>query len=156
MAMTPDAHKALTRYCDWAAQTGPPNDTIFATVRLTLEQQQALARALTAHWGRQYACPREIDLKPRHGYESRCMKDGFSKERYIEWLVAGCSDTALIDTDHVGRPRLVIRHVQDESSCTYDFVVPINSDTHGRVHIGGVIPSGRPARQKKTAPSAIP
>lgn len=159
MAVTAYAHKSLVRYCEKSKAKGPDNETIVGAVVLTLRQQAALSSALSMYWGRQYNCPKELDFKPRHGYESRCQRDGFSCERYVEWIVIGCSDTAEVDTDHQGRPRLIVRGVNyEESGAVFDVVVPVNSDTHGRVHLAGVVPKGLPPRneQKKTAPSAIP
>lgn len=156
LAIIVAAHKALNAYLEQSQKEGKPlNVTVFGAVCLTLEQQTAVSAALTAYWCRDYRCPKILDIKPRHGYESRVLKDGFSGEQYVEWLVAGCSDVAVVSCDGQGRPRLVVRCVQDQHPAVYDIVVPINSDAHGKVHISGMIPSGLEPRQKKTAPSAV-
>lgn len=157
MAVIPDAHRALTIYNQRAHANGPENLTIWDAVILTHVQQDGLTKALTEFWRRKYICPRILDIKPKHGYESRVIKDGYSGDQYVEWLVAGCSDVAVVDTnDHRGRARLAIYGVEDHHSVTYDILIPIASDAHGRVHVFDVIPRGLNPRQKKTAPSAIP
>lgn len=156
MALTPYAHKALQQYCDRAGAQGPENRTILEAVKLTVTQRQALNEALTKRWGRTYLSPMILDIKPRHGYESRVLKDGFSAEKYVEWLVLGCSDVAVVDVGTDDRIRLAVKGITDETRVSYDIHVLISSDAHGKVHIFDVIPRGLPPRQKKTAPSAIP
>ena len=151
------------RYVEHAALSGvPQNATAKQAVALTCLQQAQLTRHLTAYWGRPYECPRVLDLKPRHGYASRVLKDGFDPTDFVEWLVAGCSDVAEVAVQPNGRPFLIVPAMEGRWPCRFDLVVPITSDAFGYVHVFDVIPKGLPARRrvkrghKKTAPSAIP
>ena len=142
MALIPAAHKALVNYVGQASLGTPTNIVIVGAVVLTLIQQREISDALTQFWGRQYLVPKILDLYPRHGYESRVLKDGFSGTQFVEWIVAGCSDAAIVNCDGRGRPRLVVPNVSDHFNTTYDIVVPVGSDTHGKVQIFDVIPKG--------------
>lgn len=142
MALIPAAHKALSQYVEKAAVGGAINGVIVGAVVLTPAQQKAVSDILTAFWNRQYLCPKILDIVPRHGYQSRVVKDGFSGEQFVEWLVAGCSDAAGVSADFRGRPRLHVRNVRDDFGVDYDILVLIGSDTHGRVNIFDVIPKG--------------
>ncbi|MCC8364144.1 hypothetical protein LK996_13785 [Lysobacter sp. A6] len=163
MAITADAHRWLLRYVEHVAVSGvPQNATAKQAVALTRLQQAHLTRHLTAYWGKPYECPRVLDLKPRHGYASRVLKDGFDPTDFVEWLVAGCSDVAEVAVQENGRPFLILPAVDARWSCDFELIVPITSDAFGYVHVFDVIPKGLPARKceqrghKKTAPSAIP
>ncbi|NUS60929.1 MAG: hypothetical protein HOQ01_08275 [Lysobacter sp.] len=163
MAITEDAQRWLMRYVEHAAVSGVAhNATAKQAVALTCLQQAHLTRHLTAYWGKPYECPRVLDLKPRHGYASRVLKDGFAPVDFVEWLVAGCSDVAEVRVQGNGRPYLIVPAMDGRWSCNFDLIVPITSDAFGYVHVFDVIPKGLPAqkqekrRHKKTAPSAIP
>ncbi|MBO9748934.1 MULTISPECIES: hypothetical protein [Xanthomonas] len=147
MAFRPDAHKELIRYIS-SAGGQPPRQTIRKAIILTSQQQSDLTTALRQLWGSQtYVCALQLDLKPQHGYNSRVLKDGFSGAKYVEWLVAGCSDTAVVGVEKNGRPHLLVPGVIDGLN-TFDIVVPIRSDALGYVHIDDVIPKGLPSRNK--------
>ena len=157
LALLTSAHKALCKYVQRASKSGPDNSSIVGAVNLTLKQRDALSAALTKYWKRPYLCPKTLDIKPRHGFESRVLKDGFSAETYVDWLALGCSDSAVVDTnEQLGRARLATYGVSDTLGERYDILVLISSDAHGRVHIFDVIPRGLEPRRKKTAPSANP
>lgn len=150
MAFRPDAHKQLIRYVE--AVSGEPNkETIRGAVLLTEDQRASLEFILRKLWGRtDYRCPLNLDVKPQHGYRSRVLKDGFTAEKYAEWLVAGCSDTATVGTDANGRPHLLVAGTVDGNH-VYDIVVPIRSDASGYVHVDDVIPKGLPPKSKARA-----
>jgi len=155
LAITPIAHQWLLNYVAEAAKLGaPPKGTSKKAVILTARQKDDLTPLLRLQWNNpKYTCPPEMDIKPQHGYISRVTKDGFLPEDYIEWLVAGCSDLAIVTTDpRSGRPNLTLASVKGRWTQTFDIVVPITSDALGYVHIYDVIPKGLPPRQKKTAP----
>ena len=156
MAFTPDAHKSLQSYVAQVLASGVAHQaTIRNAILLTGVQHQTLTNRLREFWGNQsYQCPFILDVKPRHGYLSRVLKDGFTPEQFAEWLVAGCSDVAEVVVDRVGRPGLIVRSVTDERAISYDILVPVRSNISGYVHVDDVIPRG--LQGKKTAPSAIP
>lgn len=156
MAVTPEGHRALEAYVAQAAIGGPANTTVWNAVILTDAQVAGLAEVLSAWWGRPYPCPRTLDIKPRHGYNSRVVKDDYPAEQYVLWLVAACSDVAEVATDPSGRPRLIVPAVSDEQGRNYSLIVPVHTDSHGHVHVDDVIPKGLPPRHKKQSPRRIP
>lgn len=159
MALTTDAHRALLLYVSQAREQDEPHKaTIHKAVILTAGQRDKIAAILSAFWGTEYRCPPELDLKPQHGYRSRVIKDGFSAERYVEWLVLGCSDVAQVAQDDRGRPHLAIACVKEKDTPggSYTLQVPIRSTAGGYTHVDDVIPKGLKPKQKKAAPSALP
>lgn len=151
MAFRPDAHKQLLRYAEDAAELALPHKaTIADAIVLTADQRLAIEKTLREYWANvSYACRLSLDVKPQHGFASRVLKDGFSPEQYVEWLVAGCSDIAVVGTDSHGRPALVVADIVDERAVGYDLIVPIRSDVRGYVHIDDVIPKGLPPKKKQ-------
>ena len=151
MGLTKDGRKALNAYFARIQPVGRIESvTIKGAITLTPAQRIEIEAHLIALWNRPaYTCPFILDLKPRHGYESRVIKQGFSAIQYGEWLEKGCSEEAIVSTDKNGRPRLVIARMQDFPRYIYNIVVPIRSDAHGSVHIDDVIPEGLPAEAKK-------
>lgn len=157
MALAPGAVEALKIYIAQAAAAGKPHKlTIRQAIILTEEQRSEISILLAGVWKREMPCPLMLDLKPQHGFQSRVLKDGFTGEQYAEWLAIGCADVAEVSTDANGRPNLIVRAVVDHHAISYDVLVPVRSDSFGRVHIDDVIPRGLPSRQKKTVPSAFP
>jgi len=147
VALNPVAYRALLNYIAEVPKqpTGRPHTvTVKDAVVLTTVQQKTLETVLTAYWGKPYPCPLLLDIKPRHGYESRVLKDGYPPMKYLEWLTAGCSDVAIASADTKGRPRLLIP-VTDEMG-QYRILVPLRSDTFG-VHVDDVIPLGLKAKK---------
>jgi hypothetical protein len=143
VALDPHAYKALQNYVARVSATRAVHrETVRDAIVLTLEQQAAISAKLSILWGRPYRCPLLLPIKPEHGYRSRVLKDAFTGDQYLEWLVAGCSDTAVVEDDEKGRPRLVLHDVLDHRNVRYDIVVPIRSDSAGFVHVDDVIPKG--------------
>jgi hypothetical protein len=151
MALTKDGKKALGTYFAKIQPWGEvPKMTITAAIKLTDKQRDGIEEHLIALWNQpSYTCPAILDLKPRHGYISRVIKDQFPVTQYEEWLDKGCSDLAIVATDNCGRPRLVVATMRDYPKYTYSIVIPIRSDAHGSVHIDDVIPEGLPKGAKK-------
>lgn len=78
------------------------------------------------------------------------IKDQFSGAQYIEWLVAGCSDAAVVGAAKDGsRIHLRFEPMTDYPSIIYRLEVPVRSDFHGSVHIDDVIPYGLSKGAKK-------
>lgn len=145
VALTSDGHKALLQYVAQAFQSGNPHKaTIREAVLLTQAQRTEIAQVLRAFWrSPEYRCPLSLDLKPRHGYESRVIKDRFPASVYAEWIRLGCSDTAAVAMDGRGRPYLRVANVRLEGVArAFELQVPIRSTADGNVHIDGVIPKG--------------
>ena len=149
MAFRPEARNALINYVETAIELdGAGKQTIREAVALTDVQRSAIAAALSTWWNRIYVCPVLIDVKPQHAFNSRIRKDRFPAEDLIDWLVLGCSDTAVVECDERGRPRLAVNDVVDEQNRNYDLFVPIRSDANGYVYIDDVIPKGLPGNIK--------
>ena len=148
MAFRSEARSALCKYIETAIELGGADkQTIRDAVALTDMQRNAIAAALSAWWNRIYRCPTLVDMKPQHAFNSRIGKDRFSAEDLIDWLVLGCSDTAVVEGDERGRPRLAVNDVEDERNRNYDVIVPIRSDANGYVYIDDVIPRGLPGNR---------
>ena len=113
--------------------------------------QAALQQLLINLWNRpEYVCPLMLPLMPRHGYESRVIKDQFSGQQYIDWLVVDCSGAAVAAADSRGsRIHLGYGPMSDYPNITYRLEVPVRSDFHGKVYIDDVIPYGLPKGAKK-------
>ncbi|QDE38844.1 hypothetical protein FIV34_06320 [Luteibacter pinisoli] len=143
MALTCTAIRALARYCREAVgDCGPPKATVREAVELTSRQRLDLAAHVSAFWGRPMDCPCSLDLKPRHGYQSRIEKDGYSHEQCIAWLAAGCADHADISADQIGRPHLRAAWRGECGEKLYDIIVPIRTTADGKVYVDDVIPKG--------------
>lgn len=158
MAMTTVGLRVLGEYVARAQATGVAEKlTINNAVALTPKQQTALQQLFIDLWKRpDYVCPPLLPLKPRHGYEKRVMKDNFSGNQYIEWLVTGCSDAAIVSSQDGGyRIHLAFGPMGDYPNVTYRLEVPIHSDSHGRVHVDDVIPYGLHKGAKKVIPSGV-
>ncbi|WP_332852155.1 hypothetical protein [Duganella sp. S19_KUP01_CR8] len=152
MAMTAAAERVLREYVRRAQTEGELEKlTITNAVRLTPQQQETLKFLLAALWDKQdYQCPAVLPLKPNHGYQSRVLKDGYTGQQFIDWLVIGCSDAATASAATDGtRVHLGSGPMQDATSRTYNLIVPIRSDIHGSVYIDDVIPKGLPAIRRK-------
>jgi hypothetical protein len=154
VAITHIGHTWLLNYIRDSAVAGQAlKGTAKKAVALTEEQHTRLTGFLRMRWSDQYECPKVLDIKPQHGYQSRVVRDGFLAEDYVEWLVAGCSDVAEVRAEPDGsRPYLIVPDVKDRWAKTFNLVIPITSDAHGYVHVFDVIPKGLPPRNKKTAP----
>lgn len=147
MAITPGAHKKLEAYAQNCLAAGKAlRQVVDRAVVLTATQQQELTLILSAFWRRDYPCPPILDILPQHGYQSRVIKDGFSADDYVLWLVAGCSDVAMASTGPGGRPRLEVQVTNDDKGRSYTLLTIISCDAHGRVHINDVIPKGLPGK----------
>ena len=152
MALTTVGKRVLGEYVARVQASGKLEKlTINGAVKLTPVQQADLQRLLIGLWKRpDYICPPVLPLKPDHGYNSRVMKDGFTGQQYMDWLEAGCSDAAVAGADADGyRIHLGFGPMGDYPNITYRLVVPIHSDSHGRVHVDDVIPKGLPAGTQK-------
>jgi hypothetical protein len=143
MALTSQALTALKKYIARADTGSIGKDTIYKAVVLTTKQRIEVTQHLQALWNNpDYQCPDVIDLKPRHGYESRVIKDGFPSEQYIQWLLDGCSDQSGVAIDDRERPRLETGLFLDYVGAGYHIHVPIRSDARGVVYVDDVIPKG--------------
>jgi hypothetical protein len=143
MALTPQAFVALKKYIARADSGMVGKNTIYKAVVLTANQRSEITQHLQTLWNNSdYQCPEVIDLKPRHGYESRVVKDRFQSAQYAQWLQDGCSDIATVGVDDRERPRLETALFLDFVGCGYHIHVPIRSDANGVVYIDGVIPKG--------------
>lgn len=151
MAFTTVGLRVLGEYVARAQEKGVIEKiTINNAVALTALQQAQLQQLFINLWNRPgYICPSKLTLKPRHGYESRVIKDGFSGEQYIEWLVAGCSDNAVVASYNGSRIHLGFGPMGDYPNVTYRLEVPVRSDFHGSVYIDDVIPYGLQKGAKK-------
>jgi hypothetical protein len=152
MAITTAGRRVLREYITRVESTGKVEKlTIANAVRLTPKQQTDLQNLLVNMWDRpSYICPQNLAIKPKHGYESRVLRDKFSGEQYAEWLEQGCSDAALVEADEYGkRIHLAFGPMGDYPNITYKLVVPVHSDSNGSVHIDDVIPKGLPAGTTK-------
>jgi hypothetical protein len=152
MAFTVGGKRALIDYVTQAAELGgePKKFHIPNAIKLTEKQRTDLQTVLSEYWKRPYDCPHTLAIKPQHGFKSRVIKDNYPVMQYAEWLEVGCSDLAYVSTEiATGRPRLVHGPFVDFVPHTYSLVVPIQSDSHGTVHVADVIPSGLPAGAKK-------
>ena len=150
MALTKQAATALTKFLERADAGMLGKDTIYKAVVLTASQRTKIKEFLCVLWqNKQYGCPEILDLKPRHGYESRVLKNGFSSAQYAEWLTFGCSDVAEVSIDERERPRLHGTLMLDFPGQHYHLLVPIRSDIKGVVYVDDVIPKGLPAGSKK-------
>jgi len=129
---------------------GPSKQPLYDAIRLTETQRVAAETFLRAYWGtNDYQCPELLTIRLWHGFNSRVLKDGFSPWHLESWLIRGCDDAAMVDTDARGRPRLVLPGQRDFAPHVYDIVVPIRSDAHGDVSIDDVIPKGLPALRRR-------
>ena len=150
MSITKQAITALGKYLDRADTGSVGKDTIYQAVVLTSAQQNQITAYLRELWhNEQYICPAVLDIKPKHGYESRVLKDGFSSNTYKEWLILGCSDAAIVDVDERDRPRLKSGLMLDFVGIDYRLLVPIRSDIRGVVYVDDVIPKGLPSGATK-------
>lgn len=152
MAITTAARRVLYEYLTRVQTSGKLEKlTIADAVRLTPRQHADLQKLLVKFWKRpDYTCPKDLALKPKHGYNSRVLQDGFSAQQYAEWLEAGCSDAAIVGSDPNGtRIHLAFGPMDDYPNITYRLVVPVHSDSNGSVHIDDVIPKGLSAGAKK-------
>jgi hypothetical protein len=152
MALTTVGRRLLLEYVGRVNLTSKLEKlTIAGAVKLTPKQQADIQNLLIVFWDRpDYVCPPSLAIKPDHGYSSRVFKDGFLSSQYAEWLDAGCSDAAVVQAENNGaRLHLFFGPVLDYPNITYNLVVPIHSDSHGRVHIDDVIPKGLRAGAKK-------
>jgi hypothetical protein len=150
MSLANHARKALDIYIQQTKKTGTPHKLVIRdAVTLTVVQRASIEECLTAIWKRPYPCPPVLHLSPKHGYESRVLKDGFSPEQYVEWIERGCSNDALVSTDGAGRPHLLVQNNLDFPRYKYNIVVTLRADAHGSIQIDDVIPRGLPAGAKK-------
>ncbi len=129
-------------------KSGPTAKTLHKAIELTPSQQNGLEGAFSQQWGKQYPVPGAIDLKPKHGYESRVLKDGFSSSDYVKWLENGAADEATVTVDRLGRPALTNQFVDPTRGTSYSVRIPIRSDSSGAVYADDVIPAIKP--QTKT------
>jgi hypothetical protein len=152
MALNNSGRKAFHSFLERTQATGKIEKfNIKGAVDLTPVQVAALTEVLSALWKRPYQCPASLDFKPSHGYSSRVIKDGFPPEEYARWMELGCSDTAVVETDGNGRPRLVAGPYGDYPFYNYKLVVPVASDAFGSVAVNDVIPAGLPPGVTKDA-----
>ena len=152
MPITTVGWRVLREYIARVDSTGKPEKlTIANAVALTTKQQDNLQNLLMSMWNRpDYICPPNLALKPKHGYESRVVRDKFSGEQYAQWLKQGCSDTAVVGADAYGkRIHLAFGPMGDYPNITYNLIVPVHSDAFGSVHIDDVVPKGLPAGSTK-------
>jgi hypothetical protein len=152
MAITTVGRRVLREYIARVDSTAKLEKlTIANAVTLTLKQQDDLQNLLMSMWNRpDYICPPNLTLKPKHGYESRVLRDKFSGEQYAQWLEQGCSNTAVVGADAYGqRIHLAFGPMGDYPNITYNLIVPVHSDSNGSVHIDDVIPKGLPAGATK-------
>lgn len=152
MALTTVGRRLLYEYVARVQAKGKLEKvTIANAVRLTPQQQTDLQNLLMQMWNQpDYICPQNLALKPRHGYNSRVLHDGFSGQQYAEWLEAGCSDAAIVGSDSYGnRIHLAFGPMEDFPNITYNLIVPVHSDCNGSVHINDVIPKGLSAGASK-------
>jgi hypothetical protein len=150
MSITKQAITALGKYLDRADKGHIGKDTIYQAVVLTASQQNQITAYLRKLWNNStYNCPPVLDIKPKHGYESRVLKDGFASPIYLEWLILGCSDAAIVDTDDRERPRLKSGLMLDFVGENYHLLVPVRSDVRGVVYVDDVIPKGLPSGSTK-------
>ena len=159
MPLTSSGKKALKHYCTTATNSGgnPPKFNIAEAVKLTPAQREAVSAALTRAWGRAYICPFGLDIKPRHAYESRIIKDQYPISDLILWFELGCSEGATVHSEPAGGRTCLVYEGWTQYDQRFDIRVLISADTHGNVHIFDVIPKGlEPIKQKKAAPSADP
>lgn len=146
MSITKQAITALGKYLDRADAGSIGKDTIYQAVVLTPAQQSQITNYLRELWANaRYTCPAVLDIKPRHGYESRVLKDVFSSSTYKEWLILGCSDASIVDVDDRDRPRFKSGLMLDFVGIDYHLLVPIRSDVRGVVYVDDVIPKGLPS-----------
>lgn len=153
MSFLPGGLRALKEYLARMEASGgdAKKETIRKAVQLTEVQHIGLQTILQLMWKNpDYICPTVLDVRPKHGWDSRVMKDGFTPEQYGKWLELGCTDLALVGTDSNGRPRLFFGPNTDFPSYKYTLIVPVTSDALGTVYIGDVYPSGLPAGATKT------
>jgi hypothetical protein len=152
MAITTVGRRVLNEYVARVQSTGKLEKlTIANAVSLTPKQQSDLQNLLVNMWDRpDYICPKNLALKPRHGYNSRVLQDGFTGQQYAEWLELGCSDAAIVASDAYGkRIHLAFGPMGDYPNITYNLIVPVHSDSNGSVHIDDVIPKGLAAGATK-------
>jgi hypothetical protein len=152
MAITTAARRVLHEYVTRIQTCGKLEKlTIVDAVRLTPPQHADLQNLLVKMWNRpNYICPKNLALKPKHGYSSRVLRDGFSARQYLEWLEYGCSDAAIVGSEPDGtRMHLAIGPMDDFPNITYRLIVPVHSDSNGSVHIDDVIPKGLSAGATK-------
>lgn len=152
MAILPGGQRALREYLARTKASGgeAKKEVIRRAVQLTPVQQAGLQAILQAVWRNDdYICPPILDIRPKHGWDSRVVKDGFAPEQYGEWLELACTDLALVGTDANGRPRLYFGPNIDFPNYSYTLITPVTSDALGTVYIGDVYPSGLPAGAKK-------
>ena len=146
MALLPGGRRALREYLARTKSSGElKKQTIARAVQLTQVQQAELQAVLQKLWSNvACTCPYHLDIRPKHGYESRVIKDSYTAEQYGDWLELACSDLAVVGTDSNGRPRLCFGPNTDFPNYTYTLVAPVTSDALCNVHISDVIPSGLP------------
>jgi hypothetical protein len=119
----------------------PRKATIKNAIVLTDVQRTAITLCVSAFWGRGISCPRLLDIKPRHGFVSRISNDGFGREQCMAWLKVGCSDSAEVSVDRMGRPHLVATWAARGTS-VHPVLVPIRSTNDGVIYVDDVIPKG--------------
>lgn len=152
MSFLPGGQRAFRAYLIRTKAGGgeAKKEVLRSAVQLTPSQQSGVQTILRRLWrDPDYSCPIVLDVRPKHGWDSRVVKDRFAPEQYGDWLELACSNSALVGEDDKGRPRLYLGPYTDFPKYSYTLIVPITSDALGNVYIGDVYPSGLPAGAKK-------
>lgn len=148
-ALNDSGKNALSVLLRQYEESGAKPASISNAIDLTEPQRKALAEALAAQWGREFPVPSSIGLKPKHGYESRVLKDGYSADDYRRWLISAAEDGATLGVDYMGRPGLLNEFVDPVRNNSYQVKMPIRSDSAGQVYADDVIPMGLKPPKKK-------
>ncbi len=140
--LNPSAIHRLQEILGQYDRKGPTSRTIREAIDLTPQQRTQIESHLSEQFGRHMPVPSSIDLKPRHGYESRVLKDGFSSDDLLRWFVAGADDSAKVVTGARGRIGLLGRDPGTATSRPADVRLTVRGDAFGNVYADDVIPEG--------------
>lgn len=139
-ALNPAARDRLHAILQEYERTGPTARSISNAIDLTPQQREGIAKILSEQFGRPIPVPPSIALKPRHGYESRVLKDGFTTEDLLRWFVAGSDDSAAAVADRRGRAGLLGRDAGTSTKIPANVRLTVRGDALGNVYADDVIP----------------
>jgi len=116
------------------------NPKIFDAIKPTAEQRSLMQSLLQRDY-KGIEVPEQIPYKPRHAYDSRVGKDGFSVDDLKRWSISAADDSASV-VDHNGRIAFRNHYFDQSRNTDYPVRMPIRGDARGNVWVDDVIPEG--------------
>lgn len=104
-------------------------------------EQRSLMQSLLQRDYKGIEVPEQIPYKPRHAYESRVGKDGFSVDDLKRWSESAADDSAAV-IDANGRVAFRNQYFDPSRNTSYPVRMPIRGDALGNVWVDDVIPEG--------------